>query len=1302
MTREGNWSAAESWWKSLAQRDDVWLRQDWSGRMLEESCLNVLKDNSDFEGKVPENIQSTVLYHLFLYIRPLMNNTHLLGWMDSDKKTNFLNLLDAIFFYIDDKSILKFSREGSWFLHKSGMLNAFKHHQPDCQYVYVDSYDRVKELVQLRYFIRGGEPEIFQIGDVYALPVYEKTMRHDILEREFIQERRVWLSINPKDKLVVNISNLPTILSYGGKQYKDGVTGQSIISYFNGLRPKYIVNSEYENAWLFMDQLSQAGDNAEYLYRYVMNEYPEKEIYFALNQDSPDWKRLENEGFCLLSFGSQEHLNILKSCSKVISSQSDNYVTNFIGPKMLLGRHFIYLQSGVNCHNNSSLLNIKDNIDCFVTSTRQEYSAICSDNGKYKYSSKEVVLAGLPRFDYLLSSVEDRENIVLLMPSLNASQIDDGINSYLAHWNKLISSDLLKETLDVFGYKAVLYIPSELPACGELYSSVDNVEVLTSSDIGLCDILRAAKLLLTDCSPTTFDMAIQNKSTIYYHSDDDLFLKYFGDNLSSEYFDYHKNGFGPICYNVYDAIENISTLLKNDCYPDQRTLDVIKDTFVYRDTKCCERIFTAIEALDSKNIPEISIDDMIFQATQIVDSSDWRLAVRWWRTITQDKRCWENVGFYTELLEFSCLHLLKHASSQNLYVSVTFQNAVLQHLFIYFKHLMDHSTEVNCLNNTTKEICWGIIKKITQYIDDAVIMKFSGPGYWFLHKVGILGTLKNSSLESQIVYIEKVDKIKALVQLRYFSFDDEPLLVQVNDKYSCALYNKDICHDLLGHQLLKEKREWHKLPIDESVRIDFANLPTSISFGGKQHHGAVFGKSIYDYFEHLSPGYPMASNHPDVWIFMDRELYAGDNAEYLYRYVMQNFPDKNIYFALSKESPDWNRLDKEGFQLVSFGCNKHKDLLKLCSKVISSQAENYVTNLLGPKMLHGRHFVYLQHSINQNNSYYGLNKKDNIDCLITSTENEYQSIINDRSMYKYSSKEVVLTGMPRFDSLVGIHSEKAKQVLIMPITADSYDANNRLSEKWNDVITSSHLKNIMDEYGYKAVFYSNSKVHIDDDICDELEHLEFLSSENSNIQELIRNTGLLLTDSTEFSIDMAIQNKPVIYLCDKNKIDINNASHVFKDVSDVLMLLSQVLAQDCKPVYDILDIESPRLNIRDGLCCQRVFCAINDLDNPSVNDPQHYDKIINDALWFSQNGLWDNAAKVWCNILTDNNSLDYKVKYVESLLAGGNIVKTAYIAEKMTEEELSLCSDEQKSTVAFMYFLLGEYEKVINIFKNLS
>ena len=132
--------------------------------------------------------------------------------MDRNQKDNFFHLLDSIFNYIDDKTILKFSREGSWFLHKIGVLNAFKNKRPDCQYVYVDSYDRIKGLVQLRYFIRGDESEIFQVGDKYSLPVYEKLMRHDILDRDFILEKRVWLPIKSKERLIVKIDEMPTIL----------------------------------------------------------------------------------------------------------------------------------------------------------------------------------------------------------------------------------------------------------------------------------------------------------------------------------------------------------------------------------------------------------------------------------------------------------------------------------------------------------------------------------------------------------------------------------------------------------------------------------------------------------------------------------------------------------------------------------------------------------------------------------------------------------------------------------------------------------------------------------------------------------------------------------------------------------------------------------------------------------------------------------------------------------------------------------------------------------------------------------
>ncbi|MCR8687320.1 hypothetical protein, partial [Campylobacter sp. 1569] len=57
----------------------------------------------------------------------------------------------------------------------------------------------------------------------------------------------------------------------------------------------------------------------------------------------------------------------------------------------------------------------------------------------------------------------------------------------------------------------------------------------------------------------------------------------------------------------------------------------------------------------------------------------------------------------------------------------------------------------------------------------------------------------------------------------------------------------------------------------------------------------------------------------NIWLFADRDIEADDNAEHLYRYVMQNHPEQEIVFALRKESPDWDRLEKEGFNLIEFG-----------------------------------------------------------------------------------------------------------------------------------------------------------------------------------------------------------------------------------------------------------------------------------------------------------------------------------------------------------------------------------------------
>lgn len=61
---------------------------------------------------------------------------------------------------------------------------------------------------------------------------------------------------------------------------------------------------------------------------------------------------------------------------------------------------------------------------------------------------------------------------------------------------------------------------------------------------------------------------------------------------------------------------------------------------------------------------------------------------------------------------------------------------------------------------------------------------------------------------------------------------------------------------------------------------------------------------------------------------MDRDYEADDNAEHLYRYIMQNHPEREIVFALRKESLDWERLEKEGFNLVEFGSFEFERIIK--------------------------------------------------------------------------------------------------------------------------------------------------------------------------------------------------------------------------------------------------------------------------------------------------------------------------------------------------------------------------------------
>ena len=180
----------------------------------------------------------------------------------------------------------------------------------------------------------------------------------------------------------------------------------------------------------------------------------------------------------------------------------------------------------------------------------------------------------------------------------------------------------------------------------------------------------------------------------------------------------------------------------------------------------------------------------------------------------------------------------------------------------------------------------------------------------------------------------------------------------------------------------------------------------------------------------------------EIWIITDRVESANDNGLSLFKYVCKNKNKKiKVYFAISKNSMDYNKVKKIG-RVLNLNSIKYKLYFLLADKIISSQADPWVTNPFGKKNnyykdLYNSDFVFLQHGITKNDLSSWLNcYEKNIKLFITAVKKEYKSIIE--GSYGFGKNIVKLTGFPRYDNLV---DNKEKLIAIMPTWRISIASN---------------------------------------------------------------------------------------------------------------------------------------------------------------------------------------------------------------------------------------------------------------------
>lgn len=609
--------------------DGAWQNPLLFSRVIEKGCIEILKTAKKKFGNIPEHIQRIVLYHIIWYFGRIVNKPAALSHLDEEQKKHFIALLHEMFSYIDEKTILRFNLAGTWFFQKVALLGLFKNTAPKSQIAYIEDFDLNKKQILVKYFSNFPIVEQWVINGKEIFPKYQKEVVYDFLGSLYTKEYRTWLPCHDMGDLELFLAGKRAKLTFSGKQF-DKLPIETV---FTSFKQKSTVKS---NAWILMDRDNQADDNAEHLYRYISENHPEQDIYFALKKNSSDWKRLEQDGFNLLEFGSSAFESKLKDCEKIISSHVDGYITHYFKDNSLLDKDYVFLQHGITKDDLSGWLNTKK-IACFVTATNPEYHSIVDNTTAYKFGKKEVKLTGFPRYDRLLINNNTESKQILIMPTWRSSIVGTYISgtertrnpdfmktNYARHWHGFMNHTILKELNDQ-GYQIVFAPHPSIQEYMDEFTVPDFIKIYSYSEGNIQSVFQNTSILITDYSSVAFDVAYLNKAILYYQFDYDEVFSSGNHTYQKGYFDYNRDGFGAVAYNETELLAALKDLVDNQAKVPDLYQTRIDKTFQFRDSNNCERVYQAILDLDK---PELSndlnyIEKMILQVENL---GEWGVA----------------------------------------------------------------------------------------------------------------------------------------------------------------------------------------------------------------------------------------------------------------------------------------------------------------------------------------------------------------------------------------------------------------------------------------------------------------------------------------------------------------------------------------------------------------------------------------------------------------------------------------------------------------------------------------------------
>ena len=283
-----------------------------------------------------------------------------------------------------------------------------------------------------------------------------------------------------------------------------------------------------------------------------------------------------------------------------------------------------------------------------------------------------------------------------------------------------------------------------------------------------------------------------------------------------------------------------------------------------------------------------------------------------------------------------------------------------------------------------------------------------------------------------------------------------------------------------------------------------------------------------------------------IWLICEEKNEARDNGYVFFKYMCKISKKDNIIaiYAINKKSLDYKKV-KEFGKCISYGTLTHWIYYLAAEYNISSQkggkpnaAVCYFLEIYG--LLKNKR-IFLQHGITLSDAEWLYYKNTKMRLFICGAKPEYEFV---KDKFGYPEENVKYLGFPRFDNLHNITINR-NQILIMPswrewltrrtdayyeFNCDKVFEHSNYYKYWNGLLNSKELIEFVEKNKLEIIFYPHRNMQpFLGYFKISSKNIKIASWKEYDIQKLLKESAVMITDYSSVALDFAYMRKPIIY-----------------------------------------------------------------------------------------------------------------------------------------------------------------------------